>query len=346
MGCDPNQISSQTNAPAHFQLTRCMNLSPILSAYWPLGPRSLQPTLSWYNQAALPVIITFTYRPSKRPNARPPDIVPHISNSVTHTSLFLAAPPDQFNKKTLIVCSKLDIDQTTASSDKLLGPTLKQVSTLSLVVLNAKICLPNTRNGDIVLLSSASSNPYDAFCYMCSCNFSPHSTSVPATEITYAKYQNTPGSHIETAEHLQPAATCNLSNHALYNALHINARSIKHKMYYTGPFISFSNPQVVLITEAWHYSLEPDLPLMFPGYRIFYNGRAITCVGGCLIYVHDFNAASFEVLHIGNLEDSISIQTRGSHPDFDLLIGCIYNPLHSSKARVHKLSELLTYLSA
>ncbi|CAH8463655.1 unnamed protein product [Dicrocoelium dendriticum] len=123
----------------------------------------------------------------------------------------------------------------------------------------------------------------------------------------------------------------------IHNMLLMNARSINQKNHFLGPIITMSKAQLVLITETWHSASSSDSPIQIPGYSAFCSGREKRRGGGCLIYVsEDFHASSFQVISLGNPEDSIWIQADGEH--LDLLIGCIYIRPHISTAEIKKLA--------
>ncbi|CAH8580906.1 unnamed protein product [Dicrocoelium dendriticum] len=129
-----------------------------------------------------------------------------------------------------------------------------------------------------------------------------------------------------------------------YGMMLINLRSITHKVHRIGPFILLSYPQLVLIPETRHHSNDFDSLLCGPGYTTFCNGQDNRRGGGGLIYVReDSGAPDFELLSIGDPEDSIWIQTTGGL--LDLHITCVYNPQHTSSEKINKLIKLFTEIS-
>lgn len=134
------------------------------------------------------------------------------------------------------------------------------------------------------------------------------------------------------------------SDHNAYTLLLLNARSINNKMHLIGPYIILSSPHVVMITETWHSADSTDAPLQIPGYSAFCSGRVNQRGGGCLIYVsNEFHASSFNVISLGNPEDSVWIQAAGG--PIELLIGCIYNPPHCTSASVDQLAKVFHEVS-
>jgi hypothetical protein len=124
---------------------------------------------------------------------------------------------------------------------------------------------------------------------------------------------------------------------------HINARSLVPKLYMLYDFMQISLPDILLITESWCCSDHSNDLLHIPGYKLFRKDRNYGRGGGCVGYVSsDLTAVTLQSQLLDSLEDSLWIHLT----EFNLIIGCIYNPPQADALRLELITEAIYHFSS